>query len=94
MFTATELVLVLRNPLTWVASIIFWVIWTLFSSSGRHGTSEPARHEVTINDEQKVAFTSVAYLRRLLSYVFTVIPEKAFKSVKDVAQILSTATLI
>ena len=43
---------------------------------------------MTINDEQNVAFITVAYQRRILSYVFTVIPEKAFNCVEDVIQIL------
>ena len=66
------------------------------SSSRSDATSDPVRHEVTINDEQNVAFITVAYQRRILSYVFTVIPEKAFNCVEDVIQILilSTPTLI
>ncbi|KAK2573056.1 hypothetical protein P5673_002087 [Acropora cervicornis] len=62
---------------------------TLFAS-GRDATSTPVRHEVVIRDEQKVAFTTVAYQRRPLSYVFT----QAFHRAEDVTQILSTPTLI
>ena len=42
-------------------------------------TSDLVRHEVTINDEQ-----NVAYQRRILCYVFTVTPEKASNCVEDV----------
>ena len=66
---------------------------TLFAS-GRDATLKPVRHEVVISNEQKVAFTTVAYQRRPLSYVFTVMPEQAFNRAEDITEILSTPTLI
>ena len=96
MFTATETCSCFKKSLEMASEYIFWGYLDTLSSSRSDATSDPVKHEVTINDEQNVAFITVAYQRKILSYVFTVIPEKAFNCVEDVIQILilSIPTLI